>query len=94
MGHSLLSQLIADFERIRVQLLSDDSFSVDRAAHELKGLSATMGAHKLADLAQVFDAAASTMGQRARLQYRDQIAAELDAVLSCLFEARQRFGQA
>ena len=81
MARQLLAQLTADFHRIGRALQSDDTSAVDRAAHELKGLSATVGANRLAGLAQVFDAAAANLGARARNEYRDQMTAEIDCVL-------------
>jgi HPt (histidine-containing phosphotransfer) domain-containing protein len=89
LGQSLLAQLIEDFDRIGRALQSDDTSVVDRAAHELKGLSATVGAHRLADLALVFDAAA-TQGRSARQDFCTQMRAEIEAVLACLRQAMAR----
>jgi HPt (histidine-containing phosphotransfer) domain-containing protein len=49
---ALLDQLRTDFRRLAETLGEDDADAVAAAAHELKGLAATIGAHRLAQLAQ------------------------------------------
>jgi chemotaxis protein histidine kinase CheA len=55
---ALLDQLRADFRRLAGTLGEDDADAVAAAAHELKGLAATIGAHRLAQLAQRLNTAA------------------------------------
>lgn len=52
----LVSQLLEDLGRLAGALQSDAIERAGRAAHELKGLAATIGAVGLADQAQRFDA--------------------------------------
>lgn len=59
MRPALIAQLLQDFVRLRGALEVSDLLSVGRAAHELKGLSATIGAHALAENAARFDSLAS-----------------------------------
>jgi hypothetical protein len=51
MRGALLEQLLIDFNRIGEALADASRGDVGAAAHELKGLAATIGAHRLAQLA-------------------------------------------
>jgi two-component system sensor histidine kinase BarA len=59
MRPALIAQLLQDFARLRAALDGQELPSVARAAHELKGLSATIGASALADNAARFDSLAA-----------------------------------
>lgn len=59
MRPALIAQLLQDFARLRGALEATELAAVGRAAHELKGLSATIGARALADNAARFDTLAS-----------------------------------
>lgn len=52
---ALIEQLLKDFMRLRTALAASDPQDARRAAHELKGLAATIGARLLADQAARFD---------------------------------------
>jgi HPt (histidine-containing phosphotransfer) domain-containing protein len=49
---ALIDQLCADFRRIGAALATNDCDEIGAAAHELKGLAATIGARRLAQLAK------------------------------------------
>jgi HPt (histidine-containing phosphotransfer) domain-containing protein len=54
----LIAQLCHDLQRLRAVLEGGNTAQLRRAAHELKGLSATVGAGALAELSERFDSLA------------------------------------
>ena len=81
---ALCLQLKADFRRLNEAVLVTDGLAVGRAAHELKGLAATVGAERLADLARTLDARAESLGVAARAAIVTPVLHEIAAVLACL----------
>ena len=81
---ALGSQLQADFERLHEALGVEDGYLVGRAAHELKGLAATVGAERLAGLARAIDPIAAGMAPAALAVVIKPLRAEIDAVLAVL----------
>lgn len=83
---ALIVQLLEDFTRLARALDTPDTEALERAAHELKGLAATIGARALADHAARLDAMAAsaspavrgamTLGLRRQI---DRMCAELRA---------------
>ena len=89
---ALSAQLLADFQRIRDALDSEDGYRVGRAAHELKGLAATVGANKLADMARSVDAVAEGMAAPALAVVIVPLQREIDVVqahISAVSESTQ-----
>jgi len=84
---ALCAQLRADFQRLHQAVLGPDGAAVGRAAHELKGLAATVGAGRLTDLAQALDARAENLGAAARAAIVTPVLHEIEAVLACLDSA-------
>lgn len=84
LGHALCLQLMSDFQRLDNSLKGDDAKSVARAAHELKGLAATVGATRLADMAASFEKTAEALPASARDAIVGPIHAELSRVLDQL----------
>lgn len=74
---ALIAQLIADLDRLRAALTSDAPAALKRAAHELKGLAATIGAGGLAEnagrLDDLAESAPPAVGQALALGIRPQI---------------------
>ena len=56
---ALIAQLLQDFTRLAQALEGSEPAALERAAHELKGLAATVGAQALADHAARFDSLAA-----------------------------------
>jgi len=81
---ALSAQLLADFDRLKTTLAAEDPAAVARAAHELKGLAATVGAQRLADMARSVDAVADGLAPDALLVVVSPLRAEIDAVLALL----------
>ena len=84
---ALLDQLVADLVRLDRELAVDDPVAVARAAHEAKGLGATIGARRLAQLAQNLNSLAPRLGLAGTAAMAATVRLELDAVLAAL---RQR----
>lgn len=59
MRQALVAQLLEDFGRLARALEATEPTALERAAHELKGLAATVGARALADHAARFDGLAA-----------------------------------
>lgn len=79
---ALLDQLLADFRRL-AEALSGAGAGLGAAAHEVKGLAATIGAHRLAHLAKRLDAAESALPDKLgeiSAQVRGEIGVVLDAL--------------
>lgn len=81
---ALSAQLWADFTRLRQALQAGGALEVGRAAHELKGLAATVGAQRLADMAQSVDAVAEGMPPAMLAALVAPLVKETDAVLDFL----------
>ncbi len=81
---ALVAQLLVDLARLRGQIDADDQAMLARAAHELKGLAATIGAESLADLAQNFGESLETgaVSDRPRLQV--DVAGGIDSLIGIL----------
>jgi HPt (histidine-containing phosphotransfer) domain-containing protein len=80
----LIAQLRADLLRLRSALEQDDPAALHRAAHELKGLSATVGARDLADLAARFDLLANGLSSKARGAMALGLRVQIDGVIEVL----------
>jgi HPt (histidine-containing phosphotransfer) domain-containing protein len=80
----LIAQLRADLLRLRSALEQDDPAALHRAAHELKGLSATVGARDLADLAARFDLLADGLSSKARGAMALGLRVQIDGVIEVL----------
>ena len=84
---ALCAQLQDDFTRLRGAVGVACPVTVTRAAHEMKGLAATVGAYRLADIATIVDKRAAQMGETARALVIAQLQAEVAAVLDELEQA-------
>lgn len=69
----LVAQLLTDLGRLRDAISTDDPVALARAAHEIKGLASTIGAHAVADQAARLDQLAAS----ATVQVRDVLAQAL-----------------
>ena len=87
--HPALSgrEQIRHFLRLRGALASDIAHEIGRAAHELKGLAATVGAGRLAQMARSVDDVAQGMAAPALAVIVVPLRAEVDAVIACLDDA-------
>lgn len=81
---ALCAQLRDDFSRLHAAVGAGDPAAVSRAAHELKGLSATVGAYRLAEIAAIVDARVQTIGDTACALVIAQLRHEAEAVLTQL----------
>lgn len=81
---ALSAQLRADFARLRRSLQAEAAHDVGRAAHELKGLAATVGAQRLADMAHSVDSVAEGVAPATLAVLVAPLLAETDAVLDFL----------
>lgn len=86
---ALCAQLRDDFTRLRAAVGQPCTVTAARAAHEVKGLAATVGAFRLAEIAAVVDIRAEAMGDEARALVVAQLRTELDSVLAELARAAQ-----
>jgi len=87
MREALSAQLIADFSRLQDGLKSGDAAVMSSAAHELKGLAATVGASRLAEMARSLDGIAKTLPQAARAVMAGALDREITVVLQSLSDA-------
>ncbi|WP_417628284.1 Hpt domain-containing protein [Pararhodobacter aggregans] len=83
---ALGAQLEADFARLRAVFDDGTPHEVGRAAHELKGLAATVGAARLAEMARSVDAVAEGLSAVALAAVTAPLKAEISAVLVSLAE--------
>lgn len=83
----LSAQLRTDFERLHAALATDDGYRIGRAAHELKGLAATVGAARLAQLAQAVDPIAEGLASAALAVVAKPLRTEIELVLEQLRRA-------
>ena len=81
---ALCAQLRDDFTRLHAAVGADCPIAITRAAHEMKGLAATVGAFRLADIATIVDTRAKAMGETARTLVVAQLRDEVSAVLAQL----------
>lgn len=81
---ALGEQLTADFTRLRAALQGGEPAVVGRATHELKGLAATVGANRLAEMAASVDAVAPGFAPSTLAVLVMPLVAEIDAVLAIL----------
>ncbi len=84
MRQALCDQLQADFGRLQGAIGDDRPTNAGRAAHELKGLAATVGAERLADMARTLDATEGELIPAARAVMVAALHREIDAVLAQL----------
>lgn len=81
---ALLDQLLADFNRIADALSGGQGDRIGAAAHELKGLAATIGAHRLAQLARRLDALADCAVASDLAEFQAPVQGEIRVVLDSL----------
>ncbi len=81
---ALLEQLLADFRRIAETLAVESADEVGAAAHELKGLAATIGAHRLAKLARRLNIVAGSAIAAELGEFRAPVEGEIRVVLDNL----------
>lgn len=93
MRQDLCAQLLADFTRLAEGLNGAEPVIVASVAHELKGLSATIGAQRLADMAQTLHRAAESVSPSALAVLTYPVRTEIAEVLSILGTMQQRFSQ-
>lgn len=85
----LCTQLIADFQRLREAIAADDLPCVARAAHELKGLAATIGAFAVADQARTLDVTALSLPSAASQPMIAPLQGQVDRVIAALRAAEK-----
>lgn len=93
MRRALCDQLLADFRRMASGLEGAEPVVVAKIAHELKGLSATIGAQRLADLAQTLNKAAESVSPSALKVLTFPVRQEIEGVLSVLETNAMAFRQ-
>lgn len=86
---ALCRQLISDFQRIDAGLAQESPGRVSVIAHELKGLSGTIGAQRLADIAASLHERATRVGAAALNALLVAVRGELARVISVLLECEQ-----
>ena len=84
---ALCTQLIEDFRRLRLAVEDDDGNAVARAAHEVKGLAATVGASRLSEMARSLDSVAGNLSAPARSVMVSALQGQIDGVLDALTDA-------
>lgn len=77
---SLLAQLLEDFQRLGTALHANDQQRLAAVAHELKGLSATIGAYRLSGMAEALNNGAERFGENDRALLLRPLLTELDLV--------------
>ena len=82
--NALLEQLMADFDRISFALTDGPLDKVGAAAHELKGLAATIGAHRLAHLARTLNSVADHVAPTDLTHFRAPVEGEIRVVVDHL----------
>jgi len=91
MRRDLCAQLMVDFRRLAGGLESAEPVIITSVAHELKGLSATIGAQRLADMAQTLHHAAESVSPSALAVLTYPVRREITEVLDILGSFQQRF---
>lgn len=89
MRRALCEQLVRDFRRIEEGLAVNQPAQVAAAAHELKGLAGTIGALRLADMAQSLHRTAGTISARALGAVALPVRSEISRVLIILTDFEQ-----
>lgn len=84
MGLTLCDQLLSDFRRMASGLECAEPVVVAKIAHEMKGLAATIGAHRLADLSQTLNKAAESVSPNALAVLTYPVLQEVEGVLAVL----------
>ena len=84
MRQALCAQLLSDFGRMSEGLDDAEPAAISRVAHELKGLAATIGAWRLADLAQTLNRSAERIAPAALKVLIGPVQAELAGVMAVL----------
>lgn len=80
----LVAQLLADLSRLRAAIGTDDPLALARAAHEIKGLAATIGAHAVADQAARLDELATSATSQVRGVLSRALQQEVDRLAEVL----------
>lgn len=81
---ALVAQLIADFTRLSQALQGEQVTDLERAAHELKGLSATIGATALAESAARYGELAGAATATVRAALALGLCRQIDALCAVL----------
>jgi len=90
---ALCEQLLSDFRRMANGLEGAEPVIVAKIAHELKGLAATIGAQRLADLAQTLNKAAESVSPSALAVLTFPVRQEIEGVLVVLDTCAMAFRQ-
>ena len=85
----LCAQLTADFIRLNGLIGVETGTDLARAAHEIKGLAATIGAGRLSQMARTLDSVAATLPDAARDAMVTAMQAEVSTTLEVLKKAAQ-----
>lgn len=93
MRRALCDQLVSDFRRMASGLEGAEPVVVAKIAHELKGLAATIGAQRLADLAQTLNKAAESVSPSALAVLTFPVRQEIESVLVVLDSCAKAFMQ-
>lgn len=80
----LVAQLLADLGRLRAAISTDDPLALGRAAHEIKGLAATIGAHAVAAQAARLDELATSATAQVRAVLAQALQREVDILAAAL----------
>jgi chemotaxis protein histidine kinase CheA len=81
---ALLAQLVTDFRRISAALSEGTGDELGAVAHELKGLAATIGANRLAQLAKRLNTVADCAVPAELSEFRAPVEGEIRIVLDTL----------
>lgn len=93
MRRALCDQLESDFRRMAHGLENAEPVVVAKIAHELKGLASTIGAQRLADLAQTLNKAAESVSPSALAVLTFPVRQEIGGVLAVLDTCARAFRQ-
>ncbi len=93
MQRALCDQLLSDFRRMAGGLEDAEPVVVAKIAHELKGLASTIGARRLADLAQTLNKAAESVSPSALSVLTFPVRKEIEGVLAVLDTCARAFRQ-
>lgn len=93
MRRALCDQLLSDFRRMANGLDGAEPVVVAKIAHELNGLASTIGAQRLAGLAQTLNKAAESVSPSALAVLTFPVRQEIDGVLTVLETCARAFRQ-
>lgn len=93
MGRALCDQLMSDFRRMAHGLDDAEPVMVAKISHELKGLASTIGAQRLADIAQTLNRAAESVSPSALAVLTFPVRKEIEGVLLTLETCARAFRQ-